>query len=123
MYFLSTLSKISYIPSVLYIKYLRPLVEKLAYKEDTPNKTSLTYYSNGKKYKVIFSKEFSIPLVFKAFSNKIDVTEELLSYLGPCYDFHNQRYSPEMLNMSNLTIVVDGNRYDFKSSELIVIPE
>ena len=50
------------------------------------------------------------------------ITNELLPFIGPNYDFHKNNYTPIQLGYNEITIELgDGGSFSFKGDEIINI--
>jgi hypothetical protein len=71
----------------------------------TPSSTELVYYCGSKKYKVRFPKNKTRRQISSAYTgvdkDKVDVTHELMEFLGPCYDFHSIPTTPKLLGWND----------------------
>jgi hypothetical protein len=100
---LKTLSKYSYIK---FLQYLNSNVKKI-----DKNTYELTYIINENVYKMIVSpKRGPSPVLQIIDHNMNDVTEEILPYLGPNYDWHGKKFSIDFFNKESLTFeMTDGS--------------
>ena len=85
----------------LYISLLQWLNNYLV-KQDK-NSYLLTYTINGKVYKnLIKVKRGPSPVIQISTENMEDVTNLVLSYLGPSYNWHGNEYTPNLLGYKTL---------------------
>jgi hypothetical protein len=86
-------------------------------------KYKLEYYLNDKKY-IYIVKPIRGPSPFKYIQNdKLeDITNEILSYLGPRYDFMNIKYTPEFFGYNEIKFMLqNGDIITFKNNENIIL--
>ena len=87
------------------------------------NKTSeLTYVINGKMYKMIVLPKRG-PAQVLQISNDLenDVTNQILPYMGPQYDWHGNTFTPEFFGFKSLTFELgDGSEYTYKATDHLV---
>ena len=86
----------------LYIAFLQ-YANKTVRKIDKKN-YELTYVINGKLYKMIVTPKFG-PSPVLQISNDLenDVTEQVLPYMGPLYDWNGHKFSPQFFGYKSLT--------------------
>ena len=87
------------------------------------NKYELKYVINGKLYKKIIKPDRGpIPVVSVTNENDDDVTEEILPYMGPNNNFHNEKFTPKFFGHNKLIFeMLSGNVFIFNSLENISI--
>ena len=87
------------------------------------NKYELKYVINGKLYKKIIKPDRGpIPVISVINENGCDVTEEILPYMGPNNNFHNEKFSPKFFGYNKLIFeMLNGSIFIFHSSEDIYI--
>lgn len=107
---------------IVYIGYIQPVLEKIAYKTESTEYTDLVYYQNGNQYKIRFQKVFSLPMNIKIRSDSSDVTTDILPYIGPHYDFHSQKYTPKSLGYPYLEFSIDGEGVYYDKDSVIGLP-
>lgn len=85
------------------------------------NRYELKYVINGKLYKkIIKPNRGPIPVISVINENGYDVTEEILPYMGPNNDFHNEKFTPKFFGYDKLTFeMLNGNILNFDSSDNI----
>ena len=81
----------------------------------------LSYVINNKLYKnIITIKRGPQPILQIINDENIDVTEQVLPYLGPCYDWHKNDITPKILGYKNLTFIVnDEQKYNYQTDNII----
>ena len=76
----------------------------------------------------IYENFYKIPIIFNFHNdieiesittNDIDITSEVLPYMGPNYNFYNMNISPKDLQYSNLKFIINDKEYNFNDNELI----
>tara|TARA_Y100000389_G_C17412106_1_gene491544 strand:+ start:234 stop:734 length:501 start_codon:yes stop_codon:yes gene_type:complete len=66
----------------------------------------LTYCLDDKTYKMLFKvKRGPNPILKILDENDLDVTSELLPYIGPNYDWHNFKISPKFFNKKTIKFI------------------
>ena len=87
------------------------------------NSYELSYIVNGKLYKMIIKpKRGPIPILCVTNENNIDITDNILHYLGPNNDWHGKTYCPEFFKQHMLNIeLLDGTKKTFNHDETIII--
>lgn len=87
------------------------------------NKYELKYVINGKLYKkIIKPNRGPIPVISVTNENNCDVTEQILPYMGPNNDFHNEKFTPKFFGHNTLVFeMLNGNVLTFNSMENILI--
>jgi len=85
------------------------------------NKYELKYVINGKLYKkIIKPNRGPIPVISVANEIGYDVTEEILPYMGPNNDFHNEKFTPKFFGYDKLVFeMLNGNIFSFNSTDNI----
>jgi len=81
----------------------------------------VTYYIEGKQYKMIIKpKKGPNPLLRILDENELDITQEILPYMGPNFNWHNHHVSPDFFNKKSISFeYINQNKLTFKNSELI----
>ena len=100
---------------IMFLQYINNSVKKI------DRKTSeLTYVIAGKKYKMIIKpKRGPCPILQVSNENLEDLTELVIPYMGPKYDWHGEDFSPLFFNCKNLTFeCANGNSFIFKNEEI-----
>lgn len=94
----------------LKIKYRNKLIKQLdlncgLVKYDV-NSYAVQYEVRGKPYKIFLTKTVRRPKdpKVRAFVDGVEITEELYKWLGPYYDFHTHRITPNILGYSKIRI-------------------
>jgi len=99
---------------VAFIQYINNSVRKL------DNKTfELTYVINGKMYKMIaIPKRGPTPILQISNDLENDVTDLILPYMGPQYDWHGSRFNPEFFGYRSLTFELgDGTEHTYDETD------
>lgn len=89
-----------------FIQYLNNSVKKIG-----KNMYEVSYVVNGKFYKMIVSPTRGPAQILQVTDqDNNDVTDDILSYVGPRYDWHNTKFSPNFWGYTSLTFQMhDGN--------------
>ena len=101
---------------ISFIQYMNNSVKHIDNKT-----TELTYVINGKMYKMIITRKRG-PSPILQISNNLqnDVTDQILQYMGPQYDWHGNRFTPEFFGYSSLTFELgDGTEYTYKTNDCL----
>ena len=101
---------------ISFIQYMNNSVKHI------DSKTSeLTYVINGKMYKmIIIPKRGPSPILQISNNLQNDVTDQILQYMGPQYDWHGNRFTPEFFGYSSLTFELgDGTEYTYKTNDCL----
>ena len=100
------------------VQYLDNSIKKIG-----KNKYELKYVINGKIYKQIITPERGPqPVIFILNDNNEDVTEQILPYIGPNNDFHNQNFNPNFFGYTKLIFeMLNGETRVFCNAETIII--
>lgn len=99
-------------------QYLTNPVKKIG-----KNIYEVSYIIEGKKYKMIVSP-MKGPAPVLAISNDTmeDVTEQVISYLGPKCDWHGNKFTPDFFGHKSLTVqMADGSTKTFTVEEHVHI--
>jgi hypothetical protein len=85
------------------------------------NNYLMTYTINGKLYKnLIKVKRGPSPVLQISSENMEDVTNILLSYLGPSYNWHGNEYTPKLLGYKTLVFeCADCNEKIYNDDDVI----
>ena len=99
------------------VQYLDNSVTKI-----DKNKYELKYIINGKLYKkIIIPERGPIPVISVINENGLDVTEEILPYMGPNNNFHNEKFCPTFFGHKKLMFEMsNGDIKFFDESEKIL---
>lgn len=99
-------------------QYLNDSVKKL-----DKNTYELQYIINGKLYKmIIIPKKGPSPIIQIRDDNDTDVTEEILPYYGPNYNWHSISIIPQLFKCKSLTFeLADGDTKTFSELDYIEI--
>ena len=99
---------------ISFIQYMNSSVKHI------DNKTSeLTYVINGRIYKmIIIRKRGPSPILQISNNFENDVTEQILPYMGPQYDWHGNTFTPEFFGYSSLTFELgNGTEYTYETND------
>lgn len=108
----STASIIFQASYITLIQKFRKNVRKL-----DQNKYEISYVIAGRLYKLIVCpKRGPLPMISVKNENGIDVTDNILQYLGPNYDWHKILITPEQLGYKSLT-------FEYPNETSIFFPE
>lgn len=79
------------------------------------NVYEVSYVINGRMYKMLVTPQRGpAPVLQISNDEDEDVTEQVLPYLGPQYDWHNNRIAPEFFGCKTLTFeLADGSEYTY----------
>ena len=101
-----------------FIQYMNNSIIKI-----DKNSYELSYIVNGKLYKMIIKPiRGPIPILCVKNENNIDITEQILPYLGPNNDWHGKKYYPDFFKHKILNIeLLDGSKKTFNHSDTITI--
>lgn len=110
----SEVSKMYYIK---FIQYMNSSVVQL-----DKNVYEITYVVNNKTYKMIVSPKKGPPPILQVINDDNDVTELIIPYAGPSFDWHNNKFTPSFFGYSSLTFELsDGDEKTFSESDVIII--
>ena len=86
------------------------------------NKYELTYIINGKLYKkIIMPERGPIPVISIINENGCDVTDQILPYMGPNNNFHNENFYPTFFGHKKLIFEMsNGDVKIFDENEKIL---
>ena len=101
-----------------FIQYMNNSIIKI-----DKNSYELSYIVHGKLYKMIIKPiRGPIPILCVTNENNIDITEQILPYLGPNNDWHGKKYYPDFFKHKTLNIeLLDGSKKTFNHSDTITI--
>lgn len=88
------------------------------------NLYQVTYTINGKLYKMLV-KQTKGPNPFVKITNEMDmdITNDILPYIGPQYNFHGSNLTPRSLHCKSLTFTLNnGNIYTYQEKDIISFP-
>ena len=97
---------------ILFLQYMNNSIRKIDRKT-----YELTYVLNGKLYKmIILPKRGPVPILQISNDKHEDVTDVVLPYMGPCYDWYGaKRLPPNFFGYSSLTFELsDGTEHTYK---------
>jgi len=85
-------------------------------------KSELTYVINGRIYKmIIIRKRGPSPILQISNNFEIDVTDQILPYMGPQYDWHGNKFTPEFFGYSSLTFELgNGTEYTYQTNDSLL---
>lgn len=118
--------KIMYVSCQLIIKaiYLS-LIQKMnnSVKKLDRNVYEVSYLINGKVYKMVVTPiRGPSPVLQISNDSYIDVTDIVIPYLGPRYDWHNITLSPKFFGYKSLTFeLLDGSSKTFSDNDNVTI--
>ena len=101
-----------------FIQYMNNSIIKI-----DKNSYELSYIVHGKLYKMIIKPiRGPVPILCVTNENNIDITEQILPYLGPNNDWHGKKYYPDFFKHKTLNIeLLDGSKKTFNHSDTITI--
>ena len=80
----------------------------------------IPYYSQNKHYKIIYKPSIKKKRIIKVLYHNLDITEEILEFLGPHNDFHNIPTTPLLLGYDSLTFeFLNDESKTFNDDEII----
>jgi hypothetical protein len=87
------------------------------------NSYELSYIVHGKLYKMIIKPiRGPVPILCVTNENNVDITDEILPYLGPNNDWHGKKYYPDFFKYKTLNIeLLNGTKKTFNDNETIII--
>jgi hypothetical protein len=99
-----------------FIQYLNNSVKKI-----NKNQYEVSYIINGKLYKMVVSPMRGPAQILQIIDhNENDVTDNILCYVGPRYDWHNTKFTPNFFNCEFLTFqMADGNEIVIRKEEFL----
>jgi hypothetical protein len=102
---------------ISFIQYMNTSVRHIDNK-----KSELTYVINGRIYKMIIThKRGPSPILQISNNFENDVTNQILPYMGPQYDWHGNTFTPEFFGYSSLTFEFgDGTEYTYQTNDLLL---
>jgi hypothetical protein len=109
---LKLIAKASYIS---FIQYMNNSVRPI----EGGKSHELTYVINGKMYKLIVTPTRGpAPIMQISNDNGEDVTDIVLPYMGPQYDWHYREFAPRFFGYKSLTFeLADGTEKTYEDSE------
>jgi hypothetical protein len=113
---LVVVESIKLILQVMYISLLQKMNKSI--KKLDKRTYEVTYVINGRMYKMVAKPTPGpIPILQIIDEESNDVTDKVLPYMGPTYDWHGNKLSPEFFGAKTLTFeLYNGTEYTFKSS-------
>lgn len=80
-----------------------------------PNTYEVVYVINGRMYKMIVKPQRGPPPVLQISNeNQEDVTEKVLPYMGPNYNWHGNIFTPKFFDCETLTFELsDGTEHTY----------
>ena len=88
------------------------------------NEYDIKYFFNGSFYKIKVINQLRTKYVIDKILNEKekDITNELLSFLGPKYDFHNISYQPSDFKYKKIKIYyTDMSHDEFEEKDVIIL--
>lgn len=85
------------------------------------NTFQIDYHLNDKSYKIIIkNKKGPTPILQVLNTDNQDITEKILEYAGPQYNFHGYKFTPKFWNYQKLVFVLStGEEKTFTENEFI----
>ena len=101
---------------IAFLQYMNTSVRKLNHKT-----YEVTYVINGRIYKMmVVPKRGPLPVLQISNDLEIDVTEHVLPYMGPRYDWHGSRLAPRFFGYNSLTFELsDGTEHTYEGNNHI----
>lgn len=95
---------------ITFLQYMNTTIKRIDAKT-----YELTYVVNGSLYKMlIVPKRGPKPIIMVYNENEEDVTDEVLTYMGPQYDWHHSKISPKFFGYQSLTFeLADGTEHTY----------
>ena len=99
-----------------FIQYLNNSVKKIG-----KNMYEVSYVINGKLYKMVVSPTRGPAEILQIIDhNQNDVTDNILCYIGPRYDWHNTKFTPNFFNCEFLIFQMsNGNEIIIKRDDYL----
>jgi hypothetical protein len=99
-----------------FIQYMNNSVVKLNRKT-----FELTYTITGKTYKILITPDRGPDLILQiSDQNYNDVSDKIIPYIGPNYNWHNNKFSPKFFGYESLTFELhDGSNMTFSGNNNI----
>lgn len=96
---------------IAFLQYINKTVRKIG-----RNTYEISYVIDGKLFKmIVISKRGPTPILQISDDKQNDVTEQILPYMGPQYDWHNTHFSPEFFGTKSLIFeLLDGTEYTYE---------
>ena len=104
---------------LMFLQWLNNSIEKI------DRKTSvLTYVYAGRKYKLLIRpKRGPSPILQVSNEKSEDLTDEIMPYLGPKYNWHGDSFNPKFFGCESLTFeCANGKSEIFKNEEICKLP-
>ena len=101
---------------MMYVSFLQKMNNNI--KQLDKRTDEITYVVKGRMYKMIAKPTPGpIPVLQIIDDEMNDVTDRVLPYMGPTYDWHGNKLSPDFFGTKTLTFeLYNGTEYIFKSS-------
>jgi hypothetical protein len=91
---------------ISYLQYINNTVRKLDHKT-----YEITYVIDGKIYKMLtVPKRGPAPILQISNDKDEDVTEQILPYMGPQYDWHGRNITPRFFSCKSLTFQLSNGK-------------
>jgi hypothetical protein len=103
---------------ISFIQYINSSVTKIG-----PNSYELSYIINGKLYKmVVKTQRGPIPVIQVSNDKQDDITDKILPYMGPKYNWHGNVFTPEFFGCDLLIFEMsDGTEHAFDKDTYIIL--
>jgi hypothetical protein len=100
---------------IMFLQHINTTIRKVNRKT-----SELTYVIAGRKYKLLIKpKRGPVPILQISNEKSEDVTNEVLPFMGPQYDWHGQKFTPCSFNCKVLTFeCADGSSQSFKNEAI-----
>lgn len=98
------------------LQYINKTVRKVS-----RNKYEISYVIEGKLYKLIVTVTRGPSPVLQVINNSNeDVTNKIMPYIGPDYNWHNCQFTPDFFNCDSLSFeLADSSEYTVKNRSII----
>ena len=103
---------------ISFIQYINSAVRKIG-----TNTYELTYIINGKLHKMVVKPQKGpIPVLQISNDKQEDITDIVLPYMGPKYDWHGQVFTPKFFDYNTLVFELsDGTERAFTRDMFIIL--
>ena len=98
---------------IAFLQYMNTAVRKIDRKT-----YEVTYVVDGKMYKMLVKpKRGPAPILQVSDDDENDVTDQILPYMGPQYDWHGHKFTPEFFGHKSLTFeLMDGSEHTYEET-------
>lgn len=105
-----------YIMYISFLQYINSSVRKIDHKT-----YEVTYIINGRLYKmIVVPKRGPSPVLQISNNFQTDVTEQILPYMGPRYNWHGAKVNPKFFGYKALTFELgDGTEYTYEGESYV----